>query len=135
MSRAPRAASAPAVIGAPAITTTTTSAVAVTTTGTAVEDAPVVDAGGVRYAAGTAGDRVAIGDWACTGAPSALLLRPSTGEVWLFPALPFGDESVTAIALRTVPGAHDVDRDAAQEPCPTPAVIDGAGRRIDVEER
>lgn len=43
-----------------------------------------VEAGGRRYRVGQAGDRVLVGDWRCDGDPEPALLRPSTGEVFVF---------------------------------------------------
>lgn len=44
----------------------------------------VLTVDGARYSVGQAGDAVAIGDWACTGRPTPVLLRPSSGELFVF---------------------------------------------------
>jgi len=41
---------------------------------------------GTRYAVGQPGDVVAVADWACSGQATVALLRPGTGQVWLFPS-------------------------------------------------
>jgi hypothetical protein len=41
----------------------------------------VVVIGGQRVTVGRAGDEVAVGDWDCDGAPTAVVLRPTTGEL------------------------------------------------------
>lgn len=52
-------------------------------------DAVAVDAGvvvlhGVRYSVGEAGDALAVGDWDCDGRATVAVLRPTTGEVFVF---------------------------------------------------
>jgi hypothetical protein len=52
--------------------------------------APVVTAGGpvtigdVRYSIGQPSDQVAVAEWACADSPTALVLRPVTGELFAF---------------------------------------------------
>ena len=81
----------------------------------------VLEAAGVRWALGQAGDQLAIGDWSCRGTRTIVLLRPATGEVFRFEAWALGvDVAVTAPAVATVPGgmnvrAADVDRDGCHE--------------------
>lgn len=65
---------------------------AATITGPATDRAPrppddpgnLVVSNGKIYRIGSVGDRVATGDWDCDGTVSALVLRPSTGEVFMF---------------------------------------------------
>ncbi len=60
--------------------------------------------------AGTAGDEVAIASPGCTGPPRVVLLRPSTGEVFVFEDPPTTDRPAAATLLVTTgPGALDVD--------------------------
>jgi hypothetical protein len=44
----------------------------------------VLTVDGIRYRVGQAGDAVAIGDWACSGRPTPVILRPSSGELFSF---------------------------------------------------
>ena len=72
-------------------TTTTGSSTTSTTATTSSTTAPVradtdgtVEVGGVRYAIGRPGDLVLVGDWGCASRPIATVLRPDTGEVFVF---------------------------------------------------
>jgi len=44
----------------------------------------VLVAGQRRYAIGQAGDEILVGDWHCTGQPVPALVRPSTGDMYVF---------------------------------------------------
>lgn len=46
----------------------------------------VLEGAGIRFAVGTRSDVVATGDWGCSGTSTLALLRPSTGEVFVFDA-------------------------------------------------
>jgi hypothetical protein len=70
---------------------------------------PEVVAGGARYAVGLPGDIVVVGDWACTRQPTAAVLRPSTGALYVFDTWPEGPASTaTARPVDTDPGAIDL---------------------------
>jgi len=43
-----------------------------------------IEAGDRRWTVGQTGDRVAVGDWSCAGRATLALLRPVTGEVFVF---------------------------------------------------
>jgi len=45
-----------------------------------------LEAGDRHWAVGQAGDRVATADWSCSGRATLALLRPATGQVFLFGA-------------------------------------------------
>jgi hypothetical protein len=64
-----------------------------------------IEAGGARYAVGRLGDQVVLGDWDCDGQPGAALLRPATGEVYVFDVLATPDHTVTGRPLATLPDA------------------------------
>jgi hypothetical protein len=70
----------------------------------ATYDAGVLAAGAERFTVGQPGDVAALGRWDCTQATLALL-RPATGEVWVFGRWPVGDEGVAANPLGRVPDA------------------------------
>jgi len=46
----------------------------------------VLEAGDRRWAVGQAGDRVATADWSCSGRATLAVLRPATGQVFVFGA-------------------------------------------------
>jgi hypothetical protein len=81
----------------------------------------VLEAAGLRWSLGQAGDQLATGDWTCRGVRTVVLLRPATGQVFRFESWAVGGtESVTGSAVATVPGgqavrAADVDRDGCHE--------------------
>ena len=64
-----------------------------------------VDAGVARWTLGEAGDLVAVGDWDCDGEATAALLRPSSGDVFLFATWAALDAPVTVSPTRRVGGA------------------------------
>jgi hypothetical protein len=63
----------------------------------------VLTVAGARYAVGEPEDAVAAGDWACDGQPTLALVRPATGEVYVFDGWA-GDEDVTARLVGRAPG-------------------------------
>jgi len=81
-----------------------------------VDDAGVV-AGGVRYAVGRAGDRIAIGDWDCDGRATPAVLRPATGEVFVFPRWAPSRRPLTVGPSATIAGATAI----------TPSALDARG--------
>ena len=64
-----------------------------------------VDAGVARWTLGEAGDLVAVGDWDCDGEATAALLRPTSGDVFLFSTWAALDAPVTVTPTRRVGGA------------------------------
>jgi hypothetical protein len=109
LSPAPPAAeaSAPPSTGNPApastITAPTTSAFPGETPTTGPVAAARLDAGGAHFEVGRADDQVVLGDWDCDGEPGAALLRPSTGEIFVFDVLATPDHPVTGRALAQLP--------------------------------
>ncbi len=93
-----------------------------------------ISAGRVSYDIGEAGDRVAVGDWDCDGLATAGLVRPATGEVFLFDGWAGADGAVTVEATSVVPGAHDLEPDEAGPGCGGPVVrlVDQSTRRLDL---
>lgn len=76
---------------------------------------PVVERDGAHYAVGEAGDQVEVGDWDCSGRPTVALLRPRTGEIFVFTAWAEpGRDLVARPVVQVTPGAHldPTDRDA-----------------------
>ncbi len=80
----------------------------------------VVAAGALRWSVGEAGDEIAVGDWACSGARSLAILRPRTGEVFAFTGWAGADRPVEAPMIGAVAGgralrAADLDGDGCNE--------------------
>ena len=116
--------------GSAAATTTLTESLSATLPTTARPTAAVpvrMKAGGSQYEVGQLGDQVVVADWACTGEPTTALLRPSTGDVYLFDALPGRGETVTGHRVATVADAVALDTDDANQACPPLTVRDRAG--------
>jgi len=92
-----------------------------------------ITAGSASYDIGEAGDRVALGDWDCDGLTTAGLVRPATGEVFLFDGWAGADGAVTVEAASVVPGAQDLEPGEAGAACagPTVRLADHSTRRID----
>jgi len=67
--------------------------------------AGVLSVNGTQYAVGRAGDVVAVGHWWCS-APSVALLRPATGQVWLYRAWPSAGAATPPTLGTTVQGAR-----------------------------
>jgi hypothetical protein len=88
---------------------------------------------GITYEVGEPGDQVAVADWDCDGEPTPGLLRPTTGEVFLFPSWAADDQPLSVRAAAVVEGAT-----ALREP-PAPASGDarpsGEACRVVIERR
>jgi hypothetical protein len=85
--------------------TTTTTAVPTTTT--------VLEHDGHRWTVGEPGDVVVVGDWNCDGTGTPAVVRPTTGEVWLFSAWtpePDAERTVDGAATATVEHDERCDR-------------------------
>lgn len=63
-----------------------------------------VSAGSVRFRIGRQGDRLTIGDWDCDGQVTPAVVRPSTGEVFLFPGWAGRTQDVTVRPAAVVEG-------------------------------
>ena len=89
-----------------------------------------------RYAVGSGGDVVETGDWACTGRRTAVVLRPSTGDVVGFDRWPAPGEEAVARPLARVEGASRLrvsDRDG--DGCDDLEVIGRDDRPVPIDTR
>jgi hypothetical protein len=99
--------------------------------------APVVDSvlevDGRRYRIGQAGDALLVDDWACDGEPTPALLRPATGEVFVFPR--WVDAGTLAVeSVQRVVGARTLRSERTDGGCPALTVRTGDGAVIPVLE-
>jgi hypothetical protein len=99
-------------------------------------DRPVAELDGRRFAVGEPGDVVAVGDWACTGRPVAAVLRPRTGDVFVFTTWAAPGGTLEAEAVARVPGAvslrSDVAPSRAGPPCAGLVAVTTDGTEIPV---
>jgi len=99
-------------------------------TATAVEDS-VLTVGGRRYRVGQAGDEVLVEDWDCDGTSTPALLRPGTGEVFIFPRWIERAELAIEPVLQ-VAGADALVSEVTPSGCPTLAVRTPSGDLVPV---
>lgn len=79
-----------------------------------------VQAAGRRYQVGAPGDQILLGDWHCLGRATVGLVRPGTGEVFLFPDWAEADRDLVVRPAARIEGpvaahAADVDDDGCDE--------------------
>lgn len=91
-----------------------------------VADATVITAGGVRWRVGEPGDLVAMGDWDCDGESSAALLRPTSGDVFVFDGWATPARPLTVLAARRAAGATGIRAEPDDRGCDR-LVVDLAG--------
>jgi hypothetical protein len=65
----------------------------------------VIVAGAARFEIGVRGDLVSIGDWDCDGSATPAIVRPSTGDVFVFRSWAAPDDRITLQPTTNVPGA------------------------------
>ena len=94
-----------------------------------------ISAGPVSWAVGRPGDLIAVGDWACDGGSAPALLRPSTGDVFVFPGWAAEGEPVTVEARERLPGAVAIRDEAGDDGCDDLVVDLGTGATATVEVR
>jgi hypothetical protein len=73
----------------------------------------VVGVGAARFEVGAAGDQVVVGDWHCNGQAMPALLRPSTGEVFVFPRYATDDLTIASTSLVAGADGLRIERRAA----------------------
>jgi hypothetical protein len=115
-----------------AIDVTPPSTLVTSTTGPTVEDGRIIVAGGQRFEAGAAGDRVAVGDWNCDGVVTPAVLRPTTGALFVFDAWATEGNDVSVAPTRTIAGAVDLQALDKGGGCSTLVVLldDGTHQEI-----
>ena len=98
-----------------------------------VVDGGTVDAGVARWSLGQPGDIVTVGDWDCNGEASAALLRPTTGDVFVFSAWAPSDEPVTVGASQRVDGGTGLRAEPSDGGCDQLVVDRADGTTATVE--
>jgi hypothetical protein len=96
---------------------------------TLVVDGSTIDAGVAQWTLGEPGDLVTVGDWDCDGQASAALLRPASGDVFVFATWAELDRPVTVSAVGQVVGGAAIRAEPVGEgepPCDR-LVVDVAG--------
>lgn len=93
--------------------------------------APVLEHDGRRFAVGRPGDVAVVGDWDCDGEGTPALVRPATGEVFVFDTWAL-DAAVAVPALDTVAGATGPRREA-QGACDRLVVERSAGDPVEIQ--
>ena len=83
----------------------------------------VVD--GARYDVGAPGDAVAVADWDCDGTDTPAVVRPSTGDVFVFDAWATAEAPMPGRLLDRVPGA--IAPETPNGTCDVVPVVDVAG--------
>jgi hypothetical protein len=89
----------------------------------------VLTVGSRRFALGRPGDVVALGRWRCTPDRTAALLRPSTGQIWVWSAWPRASSPVGPMLSTEVPRATTISARHAGR-CDALVVDDAAGRQV-----
>lgn len=89
-------------------------------------DGPFVQADGIEFEIGTAGDVSVAGDWDCSGTPRIRLLRPSTGEIYEFSGWTTSSEPIPARLIALAPGARTITAHDEAD-CDRMVLADSAG--------
>jgi hypothetical protein len=92
-------------------------------------------AGAARWTLGQPGDLIAVGDWECDGRAAPALLRPATGDVFVFPGWAAEGEPVTVEARDRLPGAVAIRGEPTADGCDDLVVDLGSGATATVEVR
>lgn len=96
------------------------------------QDGRQVRVGDARYDVGADGDQVVVGDWDCDGLATAAVLRPATGEVFVFDGWPAGPEPTSITATTAVERATGLRADPTPERCHRLVIVrtDGAEETV-----
>lgn len=90
-------------------------------------DGRIAQVGSVTVELGEDGDLVTLGDWDCDGVATPAVLRPATGEVFVFPEWSL-DDAVEVAPVDVVPGATGISAGPGGA-CPSPVVATPDGAR------
>lgn len=92
-----------------------------------------IRADGATFSVGQAGDQVAVQDWDCDGIATPGIVRPTTGEVFLFDGWATTNQTLTIEPSAVVTGARRLEPAPTADPCLGPSVVldDQTTRTID----
>jgi hypothetical protein len=91
----------------------------------------VLEAGGRQYRVGQPGDAVLVEDWDCDGEATPALLRPATGEVFVFPRW-IDDGTLAVRPAVQLDDARALLSEVGDGACPTLAVRTASGDLVPV---
>lgn len=95
-----------------------------------IED-QTVRAAGKAWTVGRAGDSVAAGDWECDGQTTVAVLRPSTGELFVFESWAAPGRPVEVTPTADVDGVVDFDSRPTDGSCGPPRLLKADGTSVD----
>jgi len=95
----------------------------------------VLTAGERRWTVGRPGDRVATADWSCSGRATLALLRPATGEVFVFDGWAEAGHDLSAGLVGRVEGGFALRTAEVGVGCPLVAVDRGDAAPVTVPAR
>jgi hypothetical protein len=84
-----------------------------------------------RYEIGEPGGSVAVSDWDCDGRATPAVLRPDTGELFVFDTWASSTAPATARLVQVVPGARALRRTDSR--CGVVTLVDASGAVVLVE--
>lgn len=93
----------------------------------------IVRVGDLRFQVGRPDDVVTLGDWDCDGVVTPALLRPSTGEVFVFSE--WTESQLSVRPIERVPLARTIHPDEDGIGCHQLVVEDADGRRTTIDAR
>jgi serine/threonine protein kinase len=94
----------------------------------------VIELDGHRYEVGAPGDQVLVDDLACDGGRRAALMRPSTGEVFVFDSWAEPGIDLVARPLATLEPTSRIDIDHSDPGCPRLVGVLSDGRVVPLPE-